>query len=442
MTIAFVLILLIAINALYVAAEFAAVSVRTTRIQAEAAAGNAMARRLLPFLQDGTSLDRYVAACQIGITISSLVVGAYSQSALAPLLTPLFLELGSMQMLAAQSASAVVVLVVLTVVQMVFGELVPKSLALQAPTRAALWTVIPMQWSLRMLAWFIHVLNGSGRMILRVLNVPESGHRHVHSAEEISLLVTESGQGGLFKPNEQLRLQQALRLSERPARELMVPRTRIVALALDTPMETVVRVAIESPYTRFPVYDGSIDQIVGIVHVRDIATATVGHQRDNLSDLLRPVLMVPSTISADRLLAQLKAERRTMAILGDEYGGTMGLITIDNILDDLIGDIGDEFRAIASAPEPLPDGRVRLPGAMPLVDAAAWTRVHWEDDANTVGGLVMERLARVPVQGDRLTIDGVAVEVESVVRRVVDSVLVTPLSRAEASMIDTDGTND
>ncbi len=425
MIIALVILLLVAVNALYVTAEFAAVSVRTSRIQQEAEGGSRLARRLLPFLQDGHALDRYVAACQIGITISSLVVGAYAQARLAPLLTPVFERFGAMQTAAAQSTSAIVVLIGLTVIQMVLGELVPKSFALQAPTRAALWTVIPMQWSLRLLAWFIHVLNGSGRAILRLLRVQESGHRHVHSPEEIALLVTESGKRGLLKPNEQLRLRQALRLGERPSRELMVPRTAIIALDVASPMAEVERVATESPYTRFPVYEDTIDQVVGIVHVRDMATASVRPGDVGLRDLLRPVLIAPASMSVDHLLVRLKEERRTMAILVDEYGGTAGLITIDNILDDLIGDIADEFRSSGPAPERLADGRVRLPGSFSVDEAAEWIHVRWTHQAATIGGLVMERLGRVPVPGDRLTIDGLRVEVERVERHAVRSVLVT-----------------
>ena len=425
MIIALVIIFfLVAINALYVAAEFAAVSVRTSRVQQEAERGSRLARRLLPFLQDGHALDRYVAACQIGITISSLVVGAYAQARLAPVLTPVFERFGAMQTAAAQSTSAIVVLIGLTVFQMVLGELVPKSLALQAPTRAALWTVIPMQWSLRLLAWFIHVLNGSGRAILRLLRVQESGHRHVHSPEEIALLVTESGKRGLLKPNEQLRLRQALRLGERPSRELMVPRTAIVALDVATPMAEVERVATESPYTRFPVYEDTIDQVVGIVHVRDVATASVRPRDGGLRNLLRPVLIAPASLSTDQLLVRLKEERRTMAILVDEYGGTAGLITIDNILDDLIGDIADEFRIGGPAPERLPDGRIRLPGSLSVEDAVQWMPVRREHRATTVGGLVVEWLGRIPVAGDSLTIEGARVEVERVEHHAVRSVLV------------------
>ncbi|MEO6444420.1 MAG: hemolysin family protein [Gemmatimonadaceae bacterium] len=433
MIIALVLCVLIAINALYVAAEFSAVSVRTSQVQHEAEGGNTLARRLLRILVDGRTLDRYVAACQIGITISSLVVGAYAQATLAPILTPLFERLGSLQEAAAQSTAAVTVLVGLTVIQMVLGELVPKSLALRSPLRVGLFTVIPMQWSQRLLSWFIDVLNGSGRIILRMLGVPESGHRHVHSAQELSYLVAESARGGLLKPNEHLRLRRALQLGERPARTLMVPRTAILALDVDADPQEVVRMAIESPYTRFPVYEGTIDQVIGIVHVRDIATAaTADGTSVHLRALLRPVLIAPATMNADRLLMRFKVERRTMAVLVDEFGGTAGLITIDNILDDLIGDIADEFRPHAPTPARLPDGRVRFPGAHPVGDTAAWVGTTWDPrGASTVSGLVMAVLGRVPQRGDTLSIDGVTVEVEHVDRRMVLSVIASPL-RAKA----------
>lgn len=429
MIIALVLCLLIAINALYVAAEFSAVSVRTSQVQQEAEEGNNLARRLLKILLDGRMLDRYVAACQIGITISSLVVGAYAQATLAPALTPLFERLGSLQEAAAQSTAAVTVLVGLTVIQMVLGELVPKSLALRSPMRVGLFTVIPMQWSQRLLSWFIDVLNGSGGIILRMLGVPESGHRHVHSAQELSFLVAESARGGLLKPNEHLRLRAALQLGERPVRNLMVPRTAILALDVDADMQEVVRIATESPYTRFPVYEGTIDQVVGIVHVRDIATSASAHGTAvSLRALLRPVLVAPATMKADRLLVRFKAERHTMAVLVDEYGGTAGLITIDNILDDLIGDIADEFRPLAPTPERLPDGRVRFPGAYPVGDTVAWVGTMWDArGASTVSGLVMAVLGRVPQRGDTLSIDGVAIEVEHVDKRRVLSVIASPL---------------
>src|SRR5215217_946050 len=314
-----VLIALTLVLAFYVAAEFAAVSVRRSRIQQRAEEGSATARRLLPILGDAHRLDTYVAASQIGITITSLVAGAYAQSRLAPVLAPAFERWGGLQTAAAGTAAALTILVVLTIVQMVLGELVPKSLALQNPTRVALWTVVPMLWSMRSMSVFIKLLNGSGGMILRLLRIPVAGHGHVHSPEEIEFLIAESRKGGLIKPDEQLRLRHALQLGERSARELMTPRTRITAVDVESTLHEAIRIAIESPYTRLPVYEESIDNIVGIVHVRDLAASSAHDGGSSLRTLMRPPLVLPETLSADRLLQKFKEERRTMAILVDEF---------------------------------------------------------------------------------------------------------------------------
>jgi putative hemolysin len=429
-----VLLLLTLLLAFFVAAEFAAVSVRQSRIEQLAEDGNPRARSLLEILRDPHRLDGYIAVSQIGITIASLVSGAYAQAALAPLFLPLFQRFGSIQEATAFSAATTTVLIGLTVVQMVLGELVPKSLALQMPTRLAMWTLRPMQWSQWVLSGFVRVLNGSGGLLLRLLRIPTASHRYVHSPEEIEYLVVESGKVGLFKPSEQLRLRHALQLGRRPASALMVPRTRVVALDVETQPAEVIRLALESPYTRLPVFEDSIDQIVGIVHVRDVARMTDDSEpAASLRDIMRPALVLPGTLTADRVLVRLKQERHTMAILLDEFGGTAGLITIDNILDNLIGDIADEFRPPVGPAERLPDGRVRLPGDMPIDEAASWTQTPWPATSATVGGVIAAALPGIPARGDAVRIGNIRVEVERVERRAVASVLVTLRRRSNAS---------
>lgn len=429
-----ILLLLTLLLAFFVAAEFAAVSVRESRIEQHADDGRSGARVLLSILRDPHRLDSYIAVSQIGITLASLISGAYAQAALAPALMPLFRRLGGFQEAAAFSAAATTVLIGLTVVQMVLGELVPKSLALQMPTRVALWTVRPMQWSAWLLSGFVRLLNGSGGLVLRLLRLPHAGHRHVHSPEEIEYLVAESGKVGLLKPSEQIRLRHALQLGRRPASALMVPRTRIVAIDVDAPVEEAIGLALDSPFTRLPVYEESIDQVIGIIHVRDVALMTSdGGAAKSLRDVMRTPLVLPATHTADRVLVRLKQERHTMAILLDEFGGTAGLITIDNILDNLIGDIADEFRPPDVEGERLPDGRVRLPGDMPIDEAARWTRTAWPATSATVGGVVAAALPGLPAAGDVVVVQGMRVEVERVDRRAVDSVIVTPQATPEAS---------
>ena len=426
MIILFVILLLISINALYVGAEFAAVSVRRSRIQQQAEEGGRLARLLLPILQDGRRLDTYIAACQIGITISSLVLGAYGQAALAPALTPLFRAWSGLQEVAASSAAAVTVLLTLTLFQMVIGELVPKSLALQFPTRVALLTVVPMRWSQRLLGWFITVLNGSGLVILRLFGVREPPHRHIHSPEEIEYLITESRKGGYLEPDEHQRLRRALRLTGRPVGQVMVPRTEIHAIDVNAPYDDLLRMVAESPYTRFPIYEGTLDDILGLVHVEDVAVHRLGaaDPEPSVRKAIRPFTAVNEALSLERALAHLRRERQHLAIVVDDFGGTAGLVTVADLLDEIFGGVADEFKSAGPVAERLADGRVRLHGRMALADAERYTGVTWTGDAYTVGGLVIERFAGFPEPGQRIEIDGVRVEVERVHDHVVESVLV------------------
>jgi CBS domain containing-hemolysin-like protein len=412
-----------------VAAEFAAVRVRTSRIQQQAEKGGALARRLLPFLRDAHALDRYIAACQIGITVSSLVLGAYGQATIAEALTPLFAWLGGMQAATAQATAAVVVLVALTILQMVLGELVPKSLALQYPTRVALWTVVPMQWSLRLFSWFIRVLNGSGTLVLRLFGFEHTSHRHIHSPEELELLIAESREGGVLKPEEQRRLRRALRLGLVTVAELMVPRTRIQALDLDTPGNQALATITASPFTRLPVHRGGFDDIVGFVHAKDAARLAAAHPDAlSLRALVRPILAVPRQMTAERLLTRMREERQQFAIVLDEFGGTAGLVSIEDVLQEVIGDVVDELKPAASRPERLPDGRVRLPGDLRITEVEPWIGTPWgEGTAHTVGGRVVHAFGRVPRAGERIAVEGVTVEVERVRRHAVVSVLAAPV---------------
>lgn len=422
----FVILGLILVTALYVAAEFAVVSVRPSRVQSRAEEGSALARRLLPIITEPHQLDRYIAASQVGITISSLVLGAYGQAVLTEPVAPLIGRLGGMTAESAHSTAAIMVLVLLTLLAMILGELVPKSLALSSPTKVALWTLVPMQWSMRLMSWSIVFLNGSGGLILRALGGSSTAHRHVHSPEEIEYLVAESGREGLLKPNESLRLRHALHLGRRAIQELMLPRIRIEAVDVDAPFAEAAAAVATSTYTRLPVYRDSVDDVVGIVHTRDVALAAwSGEPPPTLAPLMRPPLVLPATMMADRALERMKAEGYTMAILVDEYGGTAGLVTMDNILDELIGDVADEFHADAPTPERLEDGRVRLPGTLHASEALRWTRARWVG-AHTVGGVVLAAFGRAPRRGERITIAGVEVEVERVHRSRIDSVIATP----------------
>jgi CBS domain containing-hemolysin-like protein len=425
-----VVVALIVINAVYVAAEFAAVSVRQSRVRQLAEDGNPLARWLLPRLSTPAALDRYIAACQIGITISSLGLGAYAQSTLAVWLAPPLESLGGLQPIAAQSTAAVIVLLVLTAAQVIFGELVPKSLALQYPTPSALYTLPPMVASLWIYRPFIRWLNGSGLLLLRLLGAPQQAHRHIHSPDEIELLIAESREGGLLEPDEHRRLQRALRLNLRPAKQLMVPRTRTAALDVDTPMDEVIRVVAASPYSRLPVYRGSLDNVVGVLHTKDLVRWLVrGRQAGvTLATLSRPISAVHESVTADRVIRHMRERRSHQALVVDEFGGTSGVISLQDVLAEFLGEVGDEFKAADPVPEEIVDGQMRLPGSMTAVDAAAALETTLETEATTVSGFVTEALGRLPVPGDTVTIDGYAFRVERVVDRAIESVVATRIA--------------
>jgi CBS domain containing-hemolysin-like protein len=356
---ALVILSLILLTGLYVAAEFAAVGARRSRLRRLAEDGNALAARILPVVEDAHELDRYIAVSQIGITLSSLILGAYGQATLAPVIAPIVGSVFGLETDVAESTSAIVVLLVLTVLAMIVGELVPKSLALQDPTRTVLATVVPMQWSLKLFSWAIDVLNGSGLLLLRALRVPSTGHRHVHSPEEIELLIAESRDGGLLEPEEQVRLHRALRLGLRTASQLMVPRGRLAGVELSTPLEQTLKLAVASPFSRLPVYRGDLDHVVGMLHTKDVVTEYVhGMRRHSLASLLRPIARVRHDMPADRLLAFLRERRTHQAIVVNAEGKVEGLITLEDVLAELLGGVADEFKlASRRPPRPADEGR-------------------------------------------------------------------------------------
>ena len=423
---------LILANALYVAAEFAAVSVRRSRLRSLAEEGNRLAQWLVPIVETPAELDRYIAVSQIGITLTSLILGAYAQATFAVQLAPLLAELGGLQQVAAQSVAAVVVLVILTVLQVLIGELVPKTLALQYPTPTALYTVLPMSASSWVFKPFNAFLNGSGLAILRMLGAPHQTHGHIHSPEEIELLIAESRDGGLLEPDEHRRLQRALRLNLRQARQLMVPRRKIEALDVNTPLHSVIDLLVQSPYSRLPVYRDSIDNIVGMLHTKDVVRWLVigSEEAVSLATLIRPITSVHESVTADRVLRQLRERRSHQALVVDEFGGTAGLLTLEDVLSELVGDVGDEFKEGVPVPETLADGRVRLPGDTAVEDAAMLLDAQWNTEASTVGGLVTEALGHLPAAGERVTIGDYEFQIERVVDRAVESAVARRLVAA------------
>jgi putative hemolysin len=430
--IVFVVIVLILVNALYVAAEFATVGARATRVEQLAAQGHRLAAALLPTLREPLRLDTYIAACQIGITFSSLVLGAFGQATIGVALGAQLDEHTGLEPLAAYALSAVITLVVLTSTQVVFGELIPKTVALQYPVGTAMYTYLPLRWSIMLLAPFITLLNGSGSLVLRLFGVSgEQSHRHVHSPEEIDLLIRESRAGGLLEKKDSKRLREALQLGQHRVRQLMVASRQIASLDLSAPPDRLLADIDASPYTRLIVHRGNPDEILGYIHVKDVAVAiATGHDLTDLHSLVRPLLILPYTLTIDRALSQLRSQRARIALLADEYGDIKGLVSLQDIIRELLGGLSDEFKTGAElASKRLPDGRWRLPGRLPfnevdeLIRSAGGPALK-PGQADTLAGWLLERLDTIPEGGCCLTVDAIEFEIEAVEGLAIGSVLV------------------
>jgi putative hemolysin len=334
-------VVLILANGFYVAAEFGAVGVRRSRLRRLSEDGHRRARLLLPHVQHPGDLARYVAASQIGITLSSLVLGAVGQGIAAVAVAPHLASAAGLDSRASASVAAFIVLFGLTAVQVVIGELIPKSLALRFPTEVALATVLPMRWSHAAFKPFIALLNGSTTALLRLFRVTMSGHRHLHSPDEIALLFAESRDGGLLEPDEQQRLHKALRLSRSTARDLMVPRDRLTMVDVDAPWETVLQTVAASPFSRMPAYRGSRDRVVGMLRVKDLVHRYVTEGPSaTVAALVRPAVRVPDTLPGDQLIATLREKRAHQAAVIDGTGAIVGFVTIQDVLGQFLGAAG------------------------------------------------------------------------------------------------------
>ena len=405
-----VIAVMVAVNALYVAAEFATVGSRRSRVQEEAAAGNGAAARLLTILADPKRLDSYVAACQIGITLSSLVAGAYGQAQLTPRLEP---ALGSM---GGRTAAVVIVLVVITAVQVVLGELLPKTAALRYPEKLAMATLPPMQISQVLFRPVVAIFNGSAFALMKLwgLNV-EHSHAHVHSPEELAGLYRASAEGGMIDTAERDMLAGILNVEERLVREVMTPRRRLVTVPGTISVgEALARLA-DGPHTRFPV-TGQHDDVVGIVHLRDLYVGAKEDPARPVADLARPVLAVAEVLTVPKLWRGLQEEEQHCAIVVNEYGSVAGMVTMEDAIEEIFGEVHDEFD-LEDEPITVVDDRVSVRGDVLLaVLRDRFGLPSLVDDVDTVGGLIWHELGRQPEVGDEVTLgpDEIVVRVDAV----------------------------
>lgn len=425
-----VILVMVAVNAFYVAAEFATVSSRRSRIQEYAEAGNRSALGLLEILKDPKRLDNYVAACQIGITLSSLVAGSYGQAQLTPLLTPYFGPAG-------QAVAVLVVLVLITALQVVLGELLPKTVALRYPEKLAMATMPLMKLSQWIFTPLIGLFNGSAFLIMRALGLhADHSHAHVHSPEELEGLYRESAAGGLIDNTERDMLAGVLNVDERVVREIMTPRTRLVTVPAAARVSDIMPQLTGSAYSRFPVMGAGPDELVGIVHLRNLFLAAAKNPHALVSQVMQQPLIISELMTVPELWQVLRDAGRHSAMIVNEYGSVAGMVTLEDALEEIFGEMQDEFD---QEEEPIVEQGPRnlsVRGDVLLDVLNDRFDLSLDDsEVDTVSGLMWHELGRQPVVGDEVRLDdGTIFRVESMERRSVRRAGVTLPTLSEVGL--------
>jgi CBS domain containing-hemolysin-like protein len=401
---------LVALNGFFVAAEFALVGARRSKLQEMHEGGDRLARYGLKALEN---LDRYISATQLGITIATITLGWVGEPVVAALIDSILALFGIQPAPGAvHTAAAIgVAFAVITFLHVVFGELAPKTVALVMPERLSGWVALPLMLFARVMMPFISLLNGTANAFLRLFGIkPMSEARHVHSPEELRMLVMQARAHGTLDESDSAMLAGVFDFHEKKVHDVMRPRTEMVALSIDASESEVRETLIRERYSRYPVYQESLDDVVGVFLAKDLWLYDK-EQPFNLREFVRDPLYVPATRPAERVLDDLRKTRAHMAVVLDEYGGTAGIVTMEDLIEEVIGDIADEYDLVSREALEV-NGVLELAGNLSLIDVRSDHRVLIpEGDWTTLGGYVFARLGRIPRVGDHVGFPGGDLEV-------------------------------
>jgi magnesium and cobalt exporter, CNNM family len=405
------IMLLVLGNGFFVAAEFSLVTVRRTRIDQLIAEGSSTARAVRRALSDP---DSYIAATQLGITMTSLGLGWIGEPALAHVIEPAFAVLGDRIALAtSHSIAFTIAFAVITSLHIVLGELAPKTVALQYPERMSLIVARPTELFMKVFWPFIRLLNGMGRAVVQAFGLrPPSGHSLVHSEEELKMLVTASQEAGVIEEDEEQMLHRVFGFADLTAGQVMVPRTEMVAIAADASVDGVLQAVARGGHDRYPVYQKDLDNIVGVLHLTDLLLVIASGSAVDVAALARDAYTVPETMPADTLLGEMRARNTPLAIVIDEYGGTAGLVTFAGLMERIVGSLGHE--GAGGGITVLADGSALADGLALVTDVNEQFGLHIDEDVyNTIGGYVLGRLGRRARLGDRIEVERRTMRVEA-----------------------------
>lgn len=402
-----VIILLVLLNGLFVMAEFSIIGVRPTQLEQMVDEGVSRAQAVLDTVESRPKQDQYIATAQLGITVASLGLAMYGEPQIAHFIEPYLEKLWfepSLELVG--TIGYVVALGLLTYLHVVVGEMVPKSLALADAPRMVLLLSGPMTVARWFLSYPVKILNRVGVAMLRLFRVPlAEGHERVLSPEELELIVTESTEGGLLNAEEQEMILNIFDFSDRTVSQVMTPRTKVEAIPLEVSRKEILEIVTESRHSRFPVYDGDRDHIVGILHLKDLVKQTSRREsRFDLRLILRSAPAVPEDLPVQTLLAAFKRQKLHMAIVLDEFGGMDGIVTLEDLVEAVVGEVRDEFDLEKEPYVELGPGLIEAEGEYLVddFDDGFWGNEAELPDVETIGGLVISKLGRPPVVGDEV----------------------------------------
>lgn len=422
-----IIFFLILVNGIFVAAEFAIVGAPHTRIAQRAEQGSNTAKKILSIIRDPNRQNQYIATAQVGITIASLGLGMYGEHTIATWLIPPLEHLGVFTVSVAHTIAVIFSIGLLTYLHVVIGEMVPKTLALQSAETTVIRLASPMAIAERIFSPVVWVLNTIGNQILKLLGIqPAAAGTRLMSPEELEFVVEESFEGGLIEANEQLFIENIFDLSERTVGQVMTPRNHLTGIRTTMEEKSVILRACQARFTRLPVYGDNLDHIIGILHIKDLARHQVNPNKEfNLKELIRPPIYVPESLSLEDMLVRFRREGFQMAIVIDEFGGTAGLVTIEDLVEEVVGEILDEFDQEIMPIQQIDTNVLRVRGDL-LIDEInqLYDLNILHPDADTVGGLLMAQLGRIVNPGDKIKVDNIQMEVETVKGLVIQTVFV------------------
>ena len=409
-----IIAMLILTNGIYVAAEFALLGAPRHRLEQQAAAGQTHAKRIVQILRDPQRQDRYIATAQLGVTIASLALGMYGEHTIAhALIEPL--ERSGLGLVSAHTAATVLTVAVITYFHVVFGEIIPKSLALADADRA-IRRVLPAMRVLHAIGYpIVALLNATGNAMMRGLGVPISEiHGKLYTLEELQIVVEESSEGGLLGEEYADLFGNLLDLPGRTLRQIMEPRTDIIGIPVDLPATELMKFIDQAGHTRYPVYDKDLDHIVGVLHIKDVFRRYLENPAQlGVRELMQQPLFVPESASATWLLDRMRERRMLLAIVLDEFGGTAGVVSFEDVLEQVVGEVRDEFDVEETEPVVAEEaGTWRVEGDVLLEKLNEELDLELPaEEVDTVGGLVLGQLGRPPEVGDAVEIGGARIEV-------------------------------